>query len=490
MSLLDISNVVRVSLSGAERGLGEVNTSALAIITDEAPISSSYGDFGVYLNPQGVAEDFGSNSETYRLALAIFNQNRNILDGDGYLVVIPRDQSAAAQAASIIGEGFVNLTALTAEDYNVRAAVGTDPAADLLIGEIDTSSLEAAETSLNSTAVTAAGLVFSLSGELASAKVTLKTTATGASAAVVLSLATTGTDIAPLLGLSGSASGADAGVERAKDTILRTNGSVNYFGIVYNEKFTDAVLAELAATVQSLDKFQAVGSNLSADIAGIFTTLKDAGYTQTRSLYYSVSENDALDFAAAYMSRLMSVNFSAANTAITMHLKDIVGLVGDPGMSQSRLDECQAAGVDFYGNFGVAKVFTSGANLYSDQVYNRLALKVDLQVAGFNYLATTNTKIPQTEPGMDGLKGAYRVVMAQYVAAGVFAPGTWNGSTRFGKPEDHDRNIEEFGFFIYSLPVAQQSQTVRESRVAPVVQIAAKEAGAIHSSDVSVLVEA
>jgi hypothetical protein len=365
-----------------------------------------------------------------------------------------------------------------------------DPAADLLIGEIDLTSLEAAETSLNSTAVAAAGLEFALSGELASAKVTLKTTSTGATAAIVLSLATTGTDIAPLLGLAGSATGADAGVERAKDAILRTNGSVNYFGIVYNEKFTDAVLEELAATVQSLDKFQAVGSNLVADIEGVFTDIKDAGYTQTRALYYSVSENDALDFAAAYMSRLMSVNFAAANTALSMHLKDITGLVGDPAMTQSRVDACQKAGVDFYGDFGIPKVFISGANLFSDQVYNRLALKVSLQVAGFNYLAQTNTKIPQTEPGMDGLKGAYRAVMAQFVVAGVFAPGTWNGSTRFGLPADHDRNIEEFGYFIYSLPVSQQSQTARTARVAPVVQIAAKEAGALHSSDVAVLVEA
>jgi hypothetical protein len=79
--------------------------------------------------------------------------------------------------------------------------------------------------------------------------------------------------------------------------------------------------------------------------------------------------------------------------------------------------------------------------------------------------------------------------METFVSAGVFAPGTWNSSTTFGTPEDTIRNVEERGYFIYSLPISQQSQAVRETRVAPLIQIAAKEAGAIHSSDVTVLVE-
>lgn len=486
---LDLGNVVRVSISGPERGLANVNTSALAIITDEAPIPSDFGVSRVYLNPDGVSSDFGSSSETYRLALAVYNQRLNILTGGGYLVVIPRLQSAAAAPATILGSGPVNLLNLTADDYNINVNVDGGGASDLLIGEVDTSSVAAAQASLNSTAVTAAGLSFVLSGEISSALVTLQTSAAGATKTIALGTAATGTDILPVLGLSGSATGADAGVERAKDAILRTQSSVNYFGIVYNEKFSDAILTELAATVQSLDKFHAVGSNLTADIAGVFTTLKNSGYTKTRCLVYTTSESNALDFAAGYMSRLMSINFNATGTALTMHLKDFVGLVADPGITQTLLDSAQSAGVDVLADLGIPKIFISGANLFSDQVYTRLALQVDLQIAGFNYLATTTTKIPQTESGMDGLKGTYRSVMNRYVEAGVFAPGTWNSSTRFGDPADHDRNIEEFGYFIYSIPVAQQDQTTRTARIAPVVQIAAKESGAIHRSDVTVLVE-
>ena len=72
---------------------------------------------------------------------------------------------------------------------------------------------------------------------------------------------------------------------------------------------------------------------------------------------------------------------------------------------------------------------------------------------------------------------------------GIVAPGTWNGAIPFGNPDDFKRNIEERGYYIYSLPISQQSQTDREARKAPVVQIALKFAGAIHSSEVIVNIE-
>ncbi len=490
MSQLDLSNVIRVSISGPERGLANVNTSALAIITDEVPIPADFGTSRVYLNASAVAADFGTNSETYRLAVIIFSQKRNVLTGKGFLIIIPRDQSASASPATIIGGGPVNLLALTASDYNINAAVDGGVAGDLLIGPIDTTDLSTVLADLNSTAVTAAGLIFSISGELAAAVITLKTVATGSSADVAIATAGAGTDIAPIIDISGSAVGAEAGVETVKDAVLRTYLSVPYFGIVLNEKQSDVLLEELAATIQSLDKLLYVGSNLSADIAGIFTTLKDAGLTHTRCMYYSLAEDDALDFAAGYASRLMSINFDAANTALTMHLKDITGIVADTGVSQTIHDSAKIAGVDIYADIGVPKVMISGANLFSDQIYTRLALKVRLQIAGFNFLAQTTTKIPQTEIGMDGLKAAYRTIMALFVNAGVYAPGAWNSAETFGDPADQIRNIAERGYFIFSESVASQAQAERDARIAPLVQIAAKEAGAIHSSDVTVLVEA
>jgi hypothetical protein len=490
MSKLSLSNVVRVSILQALRGLANVNTSALAIITDEEPIPGDYGTARVYLEPTGVADDFGSASKAFGLAQTIFSQSPNILTGKGFLTIIPRLQSAPASPATLLSSGPVNLLALTATNYELNAAVDGDPAADLTIGELDFTDLASAQASLNSTEVTAAGLQFVLSGELSSAQVTLRTIATGATAAIVLGAATTGTDISGMLNLSGSAVGTVAGLESIKDAIIRTAGAVDYFGIVYTGVLTDAEVLATAKIVQAIDKIQFVASNLTAAISGVYADVKDAGFTSTRCLVYTKSADDAVTFAAGYASRGLSVDYAASNNASTMHLKEIIGLTGDAGITQTVLTNAKNSGVDVYGDFGIPKVLTSGANQYFDQVYSRLAFKVRLQIAGFNFLATVATKVPQTEIGLAGLKGAYREVCDQFVNAGVFAPGAWKGSTTFGDPADHIRNIADFGYYIYSLPIAQQSQTDRNARVAPVIQIAAKDAGAIHSSDVVALIEA
>ena len=113
-----------------------------------------------------------------------------------------------------------------------------------------------------------------------------------------------------------------------------------------------------------------------------------------------------------------------------------------------------------------------------------------LQVAGFNALATVGTKIPQTEPGMSLLKGAYRRVIEQALTNGYIAPGAWNSAEWFGSQDDMLANILQRGYYIYSQPVNLQLQADRELRKAPLIQIAIKQAGAIHSTSVVVSINA
>lgn len=489
-NLLDLSNVVRISLLSALRGLPDVNTSALAIITDDEPIPSNFGDARQYLNATGVADDFGSGSATARMAESVFSQTPNILTGRGFLQIIPRDQDASAQPATVLSRANVDLTQLDGDDYHINVAVDGDPASDLEIGEVDTSSLSAAQDSLNSTAVTGAGLVFSLTGEVTSAKVELSTDSDGATSEIEVGDSETGTDIAPILKIDGaSATGADAGVERPKDTVLRVRDKVPFFGVVLTEKLDDSALTEFASLIQTLDKLFFAPSHEFSDVDGVFSDIVESGFTHTRPLLYTESETDAIDFAAGYASRGLSINFSGENTAHTMHLKELIGFTADD-LTQTQLTAANNAGVDVYANFGVPKLFTSGANQFFDQVYTRLALVLRLRIALFNFLAQTNTKIPQTEAGMASLKSVAEDVLERFVTNGTFAPGEWNGPAAFGDPEDFKRNIREQGYFVFSIPLAQQSQGEREARIAPVIQAAAKDAGAIHSADMTILVEA
>ena len=490
MAQISLDRVISVSLLAALRGLANANTSALALITNDVPLAgSSYGTYRIYYGPSAVAADFGSSSDSYKQAVAIFSQSPNPLSAGGFLVIIPRVQSNGATAATMLGTGPVNLTLLTGTTYKISLAVDGGSDADLAIGSINSSSLAAAQASLNSTAVAAAGVVFTISGSLTAAFITLKSGTTGATSEIVVGSVSGAEDIAPLLGLSGTVVGAASGVETIRDCILRTYQLVYYFGILLDVIPTDAELPALAGLIQSIDKMLFYAESDSAKVAGIMTTLKNSGFTQTRGLLRTESDSTALIFAAAYAARGLSTDFNGAGTVSTMHLKDLAGFDADPGLTETIVTGCQNAGVDVYADFGVPKVFTSGANKYFDEVYIGLAFKLAIRVAGFDFLATTSTKIPQTEIGMNGLKAAYRQVVKQFVNNGAFAPGAWNGST-FGDPADFIRNIADNGYYIFSSPIAAQSQTVRASRAAPLVQIAAKSAGAIHSSNVFLFIEA
>jgi hypothetical protein len=122
--------------------------------------------------------------------------------------------------------------------------------------------------------------------------------------------------------------------------------------------------------------------------------------------------------------------------------------------------------------------------------YSNLALKFALVTAGFNFLAQTNTKVPQTETGMNGLKTSYSVIMEQFVNNGFIAPGSWTSSETFGSPEIFKQNLLDRGYYIYSAPIVSQSSVDRAARKAPLVQIAVKRAGAIHHVDTIVVINA
>lgn len=375
MAQLPISYVVTVSVSQAPAGLGEFNTSNLALFTREVYDPTSFGDLGykLYSSPSEVATDFGTDSDTYAMALAVFSQQPNILAGGGKLVIIP----------------------------------------------------------------------FTSAEELGAA-------------------------------------------------ITRTQDLVQYFGVMQAEIDSQSLTLTAALTIQSLNKMGFFVSRDILDIApdGTFDLMRQASYHKSRGLFY-LADNDAdcLVMQAAYASRALSVDFDGSLTTITMNLKDLVGVVADDNMTETYQDQCDTCGADTYPSImGVPKVLSSGANRFFDQVYNEGWLVGALEVAIFNFLAQSRTKVPQTEQGMTALKGAIRRVCRQAVTNGYCAPGEWNSPDTFGNLVDFLENVRQTGFYIYSLPIALQSQAAREAREAPLCQVAIKEAGAIQKSSVLVYI--
>lgn len=484
MGELALSNVINVSVSQAQTGLGRFNTSNLAIFSREAA-NMSFGTDGykIYLSPTEVGEDFGTGSETYKQALKVFSQKPNILAGGGYLVVI-----AFADTADVTEVQLVEFSAVpTSGSYKLK--YGANETAAIAFGDNAAAVQAALQLVAGLGAVTVTGdttVGFSVTFTGISGPATLLlVTENSLQAAGPVNVETTVSVTTP--GTVLSTEDLDAAISRSLDL-------VQYFGLMCSEIVSQADMLAAAAVVQALNKIAFFVSKTPADVdpGGMLDLLRSTGYTQSRGLYYANDDDsEALQMMAAYASRALSTNFEGNNTTQTMHLKDLTGVEADSSMTQALLQKCLDAGVDTYVSIqGVAKVFCSGENTFFDRVYNLQAFVGDIQVAGFNALARTSTKVPQTENGVRVLKGAYRKICEQYNTNQYIAGGEWNSPDSFGNQDDFFDNIRQRGYYIYSAPLSEQSQASREAREAPLVQIAIKEAGAMHSSDVIINVNA
>lgn len=462
---LPLTNVINISVSAAQTGVGQYNTSNIGLFSREAYAPATFGSLGykIYLDPSEVATDFGTSSNTYAMALGIFSQQPNILAGGGYLVIIPYDLSVQALSFAV-----TPTTGAYTLKYNGNS---TASIAYNAIASVVQSDLQAV-MGLSSVTVTGsytAGFVITMTG--VTTPILPITVGTNTTLQTIILGSTETLDVA----------------------IARTENLVQYFGVMSAEVQIQSVMLAVAAVIQTLNKIAFFVSNQVADFqpGGMLDLLRSGTFTQSRGLFYGGTIPQALVMMASYAAVGLSVNFNGSNTTITMHLKDLSGVQPDPVMTQTYLTQCQTAGVDVYISLqGAAKVFTSGSNQFFDNVYNLQWFVGSLQVAGFNYLAQTNTKIPQTENGMTGLKNAYRQVCEQAVTNQYSAPGNWTSPTTFGNQADLLLNVAQRGYYIYSLPVAQQLPSVRATRAAPLVQIALQAAGAIHSSSVIVNVNA
>lgn len=281
--------------------------------------------------------------------------------------------------------------------------------------------------------------------------------------------------------------------ETVQEALVRVTPLIFFFGITTTEALSGATLTNLCAYVQSLNKMMVLTSSDVTDLdpSGVFDTIRQAGQTQIRCIYYSVSAAQARVFGSGYLSRGLSTDFAGSLTSSTMHLKTITGYSSDPVVNETILASAQACGAEVYGNIGgIAQVFSSGANGWFDSVYNALWLKITIQITGYNVLRMTNTKIPQTEKGVMSIRSAYAQVCKQAVTCGYVAPGTWDSPDTFGNRDDFMRNITDFGYYIYSEPVSAQLAADRSARKAPLIMIALKEAGAVHSGNIIVSINA
>lgn len=453
MGTLPLSNVISVNVSFPPTGIEAFNVNNLGFFTSDPFLSNPDDDkYRIYSSAQEVGEDFGTTTDTYEQAVAVFSQQPNILAGGGNLIIFPSFAGTSIASISIAdgGAGYVVgdiLNIVQGDGYGGTATVTT-----VVAGAIT--------------------------------GITLTTGGAGYSPAA--GLVTTGGS-----GTGGTITISSVNTETLTQAIARVSELVFFCGIISTSYGLNSTWAALSASVQSYgNKLLFLPSNSLTDLPGIFTTIKNSTNYYTRCLFYSNSDASlARLFAAAYASRLLSVNFEGSLTAITMNLKQLSTIDVDLGLNSTIASVAHTTGVDIYPSYaGNPGIVSNGANKYADQAFNLIWFVTALQVAGYNALAQLATKIPQTEPGMNLYKGALKQVCEQAVGNGYIAPGTWTAVDTFGNQANFLTNILTKGYYIYSIPINLQNSTQRAARQAPLVQIAIKEAGAIQSSVINVYV--
>lgn len=302
-----------------------------------------------------------------------------------------------------------------------------------------------------------------------------------------------GTDISATLKLTSSTSQSLIGGYDAETPVecaaVMANMSAAWYGLMFQASVqpTDDQNIAVCGFVEALDLTRAFGVTITNTnvLSALVTTdlasrMKLAGYKQSFNQY---SQNA---YAISSMfGRAFSVNFNASNSTITLMFKQ------EPGVNPENLTENQALvlknkrcnSYDTYVNdTSIVQFGVMSGPAFFDEIHGLDWFQNAVQTACYNVLYQSG-KIPQTDAGVNQLTNAIGGVCSQAVNNGLVAPGIWNADG-FGNLSTGQ--YLKTGFYIYAQPVALQSQSDRETRACPPIQVAIKLAGAIQSVDVIV----
>lgn len=494
MAEISYVNTVNVNLTGTPQGMTDFVVANICLFSNEK--AKFVDEYKVYVSPSAVADDFGSDSVTYAMANAIFAQTPNLRSGGGSLIVAPYKATNATFATietSDLSGVIKTIQTLTNGTLTIKDAENIIALTDLNFTSV---------TSVEDIAKVIKNKAKDLTVEYVKENnsIIFKSHYLGEESKLTVVATDESTDIAGLQYLNiidtTSNVGANAiDTEKLSDAVNRVASKIFFGGVLDTTlRENDSIEANVKIIEGMSKKIYVEAIHSLNNIKELGQTIKTGGYKKTKLLAYaSGSYKDVKCFASAYLSKALCTNYTGSNTCITMNLKELATINPDTSCSDNELVLAKQYGVDIYGSTsGLACVYsTRNAGGYMDDITGIASFTGELEVAGFNYLRQTNTKVPQTEAGMTGLKDYLAQVCERYVTNGFIGTGLkWNSAEKFGDVEDFDRNIFEKGYYIYSLPIAQQKQSERESRIAPLIQIACKSAGAIHVVNVNGTIEA
>jgi hypothetical protein len=490
---LPISRLISVGVSLSAAAAQAANTSTLLILGTSTVIDLTTR-VRTYTTISEVAADFGTSAPEYLAAVLWFEQNPQPTT-----LKIGRWANAPASGQLIGGvlsasqQASLVAAAVTTGSFDIT--IGGTPQTVTGISFAAGASMSAVAAAIT-TAASADG--FTCAWSQSTQQFIFTTTATGASAsASFLSAASSGANLSTALGGT-AATGAYLAAGQAAETAL---AAVTLFDQQFGQQWyavtvlqaADADHEVIAPYIEASANFHYYGittqeaavlsAGSTTDIAYIMAQGK---YTRT-GVQYSSTNTYAV---VSLLGRILTTNYTGNNTTITLFYKQEPGITAET-LTESQIDVLESKNCNVFVNYSntsaIIEPGVSSSGDFIDTVMGAAAFAIAVQTALYNTLYTSTTKIPQTDGGMNILGNSILAVCAQFVANGLFAPGTWQNTPLPGMPSNL---YLQNGYYLYIPPIASQSQASRAARQSVPFQLACKLAGAVHTVDLSVTVNA
>jgi hypothetical protein len=449
----------------------------------------------LYNDLDEIAQDFGTTAEEYGAAQAWFSQSPKPEQ-----VYIGRWANSATAGQLVGGMLSANEQVISQWQAITDGAFGIKLDAAATATEVTGLNFSGAATlpavaAIIDTAVTGASVKWNgVEGYFV-----IKSDTSGATSAVdFLTAPVAGTDLGPMLKMTVTSQGAynvdgqAAGDESALDAITLMEkgwGRLWYAAVVPGADDTDHqdVAAFLESTV-SPHFYGVTTSDVNClndqDDTNIAAVLMAMGLNKTAVQYSSTNDHAV----CSLLARILTTRWSGGNTAITLMWKQQPTILPEilTGQEANALmyNNCNVL-AEYQNGVSIIQYGTCAGGQFIDTVIGADAMSLDIQTEVFNALYSSTTKVPQTDGGMTKLCLAAESACLRFVDNGYLAAGIWNTSG-FGGLDTGEWLSK--GYYVYAARISTQSAADRAARKAPLIQVAAKAAGAIHTADVLITV--
>lgn len=477
---LPVSRLIAATVSLTALAASFANLNSLLIVGDSDVIDTDQR-IRAYSSLAGVAADFGTSAQEYLAAALYFSQNPQPTQ------VYIGKWAQAATSGRVIGGALsatqqllANFTAITAG--SLKLAI--DGAGPVTVTGLNFS----AATNLNGVAAIINAALTGATCTWDGSHFIIKSTSTGASSSIGYPTApASGTNISTVCALTlalGARAVAGIVAETALAAVTILDGlSTYWYALMFaSVNIVDADRLAVAGYIEATNHIFGITTAAAAALDPTSTTdigylLKSAGYQRTFGQYSNTA------YAAASMfGRLLTTNFNANNSVISLMYK------AEPGVTAENLTTAQANALDakrynyfvnYNNNTAILQNGTMFGAAYIDEIYGMDWLANNIQTNVYNLLYTSTTKIPQTDAGNHQIANAIELSCSQGVTNGLLAPGTWTAGG-FGQLKQND--YLQKGYYIYAPPISSQASADRAARKSVAFQVAGKLAGAVNTA--------